>query len=342
MPLLSIIRRCFGKRHAPVRFQSPEPIPHRSHWRVLRWMLFRRPSPYPEVSVNRDVPCLDNGVEPGHWKVTLVNHATFLIRLHGLNLLTDPVWSERVSPLKWAGPKRKRPPGIPWEQLPTVDVVLISHDHYDHFDATTLQRLEERFHPLFLVPLGMKPLLMRHCGPHIRTQELDWWEAANLPTGGGAHVTVSLTPAKHYSGRSPFHGDANQSLWGGFFIRDQDGPGIYFAGDTAWTHAFQDIRARLGAPDLALLSIGAYKPEDFIATVHLTPGEAVQAFKALDAQQGMACHFGTWQLADDGYQEALDDFHAALKDADIDESRFIARDNGFTLLSANMAAHEAS
>lgn len=337
MSLRSLIQSRFrrpsaGEKRATERFSSPEPIPHRSHWRIIRWMLTRRPRPYPAVMENECHPRADAPVEPGQWEAVMVNHATILIRLHGLNVLTDPVWSDRVSPVSWMGPKRTRPAGIPWEELPQVHAVLISHDHYDHLDLPTLRRLEERFHPLFIVPLGLRPLLVRHCGAQARVRELDWWQSAILPSGGG-EATVTFTPSRHYSGRSPFHKDANRSLWGGFFLRETDGPGIYFAGDTGWTRFFAEIRDRLGAPDLAFLSIGSYLPEDLMAAVHLSPRDAVRAFKILRARRGMAFHFGTWQLADDGYQETLEDFREALEQEGVQESCFIAANNGFTLQS---------
>lgn len=337
MPLRSFIQSRFrrsssGENRGEERFLSPESIPRRSHWRIVKWMLTRRPRPYPAVTENACIPSLHVPVERGQWEAVMVNHATILIRLHGLNVLTAPVWSDRVSPVSWMGPKRKRPAGIPWDQLPQVHAVLISHDHYDHVDAPTLKRLEERFHPLFLAPLGLRSLLVRHCGAQAQIRELDWWQSAALPSGD-EEVTVTFTPARHYSGRSPFRGNANRSLWGGFFLRAADGPGIYFAGDTARTRFFAEIRDRLGPPDLALLSIGSYLPEDLMEAVHLSPHDAVRAFKTLRARQGMAFHFGTWQLADDGYQETLDDFREALEREGVQEASFIAPDNGFTLQS---------
>src|SRR6185503_7337082 len=179
------------------------------------------------------------------------------------NVLTDPVWSERVSPVSWAGPKRVRPPGLAFEQLPRIDVVLISHNHYDHLDLDTLRRLERAHQPLFVTCLGNRAFLAQHgLG---RVTELDWWDTA--PVGSGR---VLCTPAQHWSGRGL--SDRNRTLWGGFVIELADRT-VYFAGDTGYCAQFAEIRSRYGVVDVALLPIAAYKPRWFMREQHMNPDE---------------------------------------------------------------------
>lgn len=293
---------------------------------ILRWLKERRArGEYPETLQNAHRPQLAEKVQGREWEVTMVNHSTMLIRLAGLCVLTDPIWSDYTSPVQGVGPRRKRPVGIGWDALPKVDVCLLSHDHYDHFDVNTLRRLEERDHPLFIVPLGLKSLLEYHCGSGVRVEEKDWWQSVELPG-----LRVTLTPARHWSKRYHTAESANRSLWCGFWLQaGGSGPAIYFAGDSARTAWFGRIYKRLGAPHVALLPIGAYKP-DWIRAHHINPADAVQAMQDLHAPLAIGCHFGTWQLANEGYQETLDDLAAALRSAGIAPSRFPAAENGQT------------
>ena len=293
---------------------------------IWRWLRERRSrGSYPEVAENAHKPHLAEDVSGKAWEVTMVNHSTMLIRMAGLCVLTDPIWSDYTSPVQGVGPKRKRPVGLSWEELPRVDVCLLSHDHYDHFDVATLQRLEKRDHPLFIVPLGLKSLLESHCGKGLRIEEKDWWQSVELP-----QLRVTLTPARHWSKRYHTADSANRSLWCGFWLQAADsGPAIYFAGDSAWTMWFSRIREQLGSPHVALLPIGAYKPE-WIRAHHISPADAVRAMLALNAPLAIGCHFGTWQLANEGYQETLDDLAAALYAAGVEQSRFPAAANGQT------------
>ena len=197
---------------------------------VFRWLFRKRvKGHYPEVTTNRYTPELATTVDGRDWEITMVNHATMLIRVGGLNILTDPIWSDYTSPVQGVGPKRKRPVGIAWNDLPKIDVCLLSHDHYDHFDAATLTRLYRRDNPLFIVPLGLRSLLNYHTGGTPRCEEKDWWDSIAVTP----QVTITLTPALHWSRRYRHAEDSNRSLWCGFFMQVKDGPSVYFAGDTA-------------------------------------------------------------------------------------------------------------
>ncbi len=310
------------------RFYNPEPGHSYGDARAgARWLFSRHERrPYPIVEQNEHRPELAASIEPHEWEVTMVNHATMLIRLAGCTVLTDPVWSDYTSPIQGIGPKRTRPAGMAWEEVPHVDVCLLSHDHYDHFDVTSLQRLTERDNPLYVVPLGLASLLRYHCGEQVRVVELDWWQTTELTHGLRCHVV----PAYHWSRRYRTEATANRSLWCGFYLEGAGRPTIYYAGDTAMTRWFTEIRRRLGAPTLALLPIGAYKP-GWIRNNHISPADAVEAFGLLCAERALACHWGTWQLANEGWQETLDDLAAALAEAGVEPVRFRAPLNGQTL-----------
>lgn len=320
-------------------FYNPEETPQNygvgAAARWFRASMERRE--YPEVEENRFTPQLAPCVEGKDWEVTMINHSTLLIRAGGLNILTDPVWSNYPSPIPGFGPRRKRPAGLSMDALPKIHLCLISHDHYDHFDAASLKRLEESHHPLFIVPLGLKSLLQYHVGGHPRVEEKDWWEEVSV----SPNVTITLTPARHWSKRYRTEETANRSLWCGFTIKAAHGPSLYYAGDTARTKWFAEISKRLGPPDVAILPIGAYKP-DWIRTNHTSPGDAVEAFRTIGAKQAIACHFGTWQMAQEGYQETLDDLAAALQAAGVDPAFFIAPENGQTIRSQSSSSPSSS
>ena len=307
-------------------FYNAEPSTLYKSSNLLQWLSERhQKGDYPTVQQNTHQPQLAPSVDCQDWEVTMVNHSTMLIRTAGLNILTDPVWSDYTSPVQGFGPKRCRPAGIAWNELPKIDICLISHDHYDHYDADTLRQLAKEHNPLFIVPLGLGSLLKYHCGAHTRIIEADWWETVQH-----GELNITLTPAKHWSNRYRYTYTRNRSLWCGFYLASTTGPAIYFAGDSAKSDCFRQIRQRLGAPDVALIPIGAYKP-DWIRNGHISPAEAVEAFQHLQPRQAIACHFGTWQLANEGYQETLDDLTTALRQADIPQWQFIAPENGQTL-----------
>ena len=181
---------------------------------ILRWLKDRlHRGEYPDIERNAHTPQLAERVTGRDWEVTMINHSTMLVRLEDYTILTDPVWSDYTSPIQGIGPRRTRPPGIAWENLPHIDICLLSHDHYDHFDAHTLRLLEERDHPLFILPLGLRSLLEYHTNNGVRVEEKDWWESVELP-----RLTVHLTPARHWSKRYRTAETANRSLWCGFYL----------------------------------------------------------------------------------------------------------------------------
>jgi L-ascorbate metabolism protein UlaG (beta-lactamase superfamily) len=258
----------------------------------------------------------------GEIVVTFIGHATFLIQTAAANILTDPVYSERASPFTRVGPRRVRQPGVAFDDLPDISVVLLSHNHYDHCDLRTLRALDRRFHPLVVTPLNNGSLVGSAGIRRIR--EADWWQDAP-----GAALPILVTPAQHFSARGPF--DRNRALWSGFIVAAGDRR-IFFAGDSGYGPHFREIRERVGPIDIALLPIGAYEPRWFMQDIHMTPAEAVQAHLDLAARQTIAMHFGTFQLTPEGIDEPIVALEKALRESDVARERFRTLDVGESLL----------
>lgn len=301
------------------RFHNQGEVHSHEFGDILKWQLNRQKGPWREWT---DAPF---GAPPprrvgvGELRVTFINHATTLVQVDGLNILTDPVWSDRVGPLSWAGPMRRRPPGIRFEDLPPIDVVLISHNHYDHLDLPTLERIGKAFHPRFFVPLGNAQLFHRARLGNV--VEVDWWDSVRLRNG----VKLNAVPAQHRSNRGL--SDESVTLWAGYVIEGSQGY-TYFAGDTGFGPHYEQIRTRFGSPRLAILPIGAYRPEWFMSRVHMSPSDAVRAHQVLGATRSVGIHFGTFALADDGQDEPVEGLAAARQEAGLDEERFWVLDFG--------------
>jgi len=291
-------------------FRNPWPAAAPAGFReFLKWVLWERltqrrpkdpgPPPFPRVEPSFATP----RAAPDAVTVTWVGHATFLLQIGGLNVLTDPMWSERASPVQFAGPRRRTPPGFAFDTLPPIDLVLLSHNHYDHLDDITVRRLAERFPDArWLAPLGVGRGLTDRGARHVR--ELDWWDAECV-----ADLTVTSTPAQHFSGRG--FGDRDRSLWCGWALR-AGGRSVWFAGDTGYHPEFGAIGARCGPFELALLPVGAYEPRWFMRPVHMNPEDAVQAYR--DLRSGwragageytavVPMHWGTFKLTDEPMAE---------------------------------------
>ena len=299
---------------------------------VLRWK-WRSSEivPWPEnARPDAVAPLLPTAMDEREAAVTFVGHSTFLVQFaSGLNILTDPIWSERASPVAFAGPRRARPPALALGELPPVGLVLVSHGHYDHLDVPTLRQLDERFQPLFLTGLGNRAFLR---GKGLRrVEELDWWQSYNLgENGGGPNVT--FTPAQHWSARSATR--RNRPLWGGFWLAAVGVPSVYFTGDSGYGAHFGLIRERLGAPDLALVPIGAYEPRWFMRDQHMNPDDAVQAHLALGARRSVAMHFGTFRLTDEGIDQPAEALAASLRARGVDPAVFQIPRFGETIRAA--------
>ena len=253
--------------------------------------------------------------------LTWVGHATFLLQVAGLNVLTDPVFSRRVSPFSFAGPERLAPLGLSLAELPPIDLVLISHNHYDHLDDSAVKVLA-REHPgvTFVVPLGLKSWFAAR--GIERVLELDWWQDGAV---GDARVTA--LPAQHFSGRGPF--DRNATLWCSLLL-EVAGQRVYFAGDTGYSKDFADIGAAYPGIDLALLPIGAYEPNWFMRSVHVNPEEAVRMFQDLGAKHAAAMHWGTFRLTLEPLDEPPQRLAQALAKAGIEPERFFVMQHGET------------
>lgn len=304
------------------RFFNPSGPTGNTFSNFLKWRRTREPAPWPARVDNTARPALPGKVREGEAHITFINHCTFLIQLPGVNLLTDPVYSERVSPVTFAGPRRVRDPGLPWDGLPRVDAVLVSHSHYDHLDVATLERLHARFRPKFLTGLGNRALLEARGISDVT--ELDWWQTAD---SGSLGAEITFTPVQHWSSRTLL--DRNTTLWGGFHIR-HDALDLFFCGDAGYGGEFSAIRGRLGPPTLAMLPIGAFKPRWFMKPSHMAPDEAVQAHLDLGARQSLAMHFDTFPLADEGFGVAEDQLARAREKAGLPESTFPTQATGST------------
>jgi N-acyl-phosphatidylethanolamine-hydrolysing phospholipase D len=237
------------------------------------------------------IPALTaNAGEP---TVTWVGHSTLLVQLDSVNLLTDPQWSERASPVGFAGPRRLVPPGIPFGALPPIHIVVISHDHFDHLDRPTVERLAATHRPRFFVPLGMKAWFLENGITQV--DELDWWES-RVERG----LTVTCLPVQHWSQRGPW--DLNRRLWAGWAVTGQSRR-FFFAGDTAYYEGFKEIGARLGPFDLAAVAIGAYLPQSVMKSSHTTPEESLRVFADVRGTRFVAIHWGTFDLGDEPIDE---------------------------------------
>lgn len=275
---------------------------------LLRWKLAGQAAPWPaRVPVPQARPAA-RSLAP---VITMVGHATLLVQMAGLNILTDPVWSQRAGPFSVLGPRRAAPPGVAFADLPPIDAVLISHNHYDHFDIATLRRLHAAHAPLMVVPLGNDTIL-RRAVPGARIAAGDWYDEIPL----GARVSTILTPARHWSARGVR--DRFMALWAGHYLRG-GGTAVWFAGDTGYDGGmFRAMRSRLGAPGIALIPIGAYAPRWLMAPQHADPDDAVRIMQDMGARHALGMHWGVFRLTDEAREAPAAWLAAAAAAAGLD------------------------
>jgi L-ascorbate metabolism protein UlaG (beta-lactamase superfamily) len=279
------------------RFRTPGVAPRESGIaELIKWQTHRDHNVWPGYHDEPSGP--PHRVAPGQLRVTFINHATTLLQLDGVNVLTDPIWADRASPVSFIGPHRVRPPGIKFEELPPIDAVLLSHNHYDHLDLRTLRRLQRQFpHLQIFAGLGNRAFLESKGLSQVH--ELDWGQSLQV-----GEVTVRSVKNQHFSNRGLF--DADHTLWTAWVLEGQHGGKAYFAGDTGYGPHFKEVGDAQGPFRLAVLPIGAFRPEWFMSPIHQSPEQAVQAAIDLRARTAIPMHFGTFDLADDGETEAVE------------------------------------
>lgn len=303
-----------------VQFDNLEPFPDKNFLKVLRWRFSRL-----STAANWPKKVEQTFFEPvsvrsKSLQAAVLGHSTALVQMDNLNILTDPHFSKRASPVSWAGPARVTQPGIPFNKLPPIDVVVISHNHYDHLDIPSLKRLRAAFNPTILVGLGTAELLEKHGISNV--VEMNWWESIELN-----QVMFHMVPVQHWSARGLF--DKRRALWGGYVI--EGSKKVFFAGDTGYGKVFKMIGERYGAMDLSLIPIGAYAPRHFMKNAHINPEEAVKILLDTGSKKALGVHFRTFHgLTDEAIDQPAIDLRAAMRAYSVAEEDFIAPQFGRT------------
>ncbi len=286
------------------------------HFLLWRFGYYKEKIPFAPLPEGFEYPNPCEQIDQDKPSVTWVNHSTFWVRAYGKNLLVDPIWNNRCSPLPFLGPKRCHPPSPALDTFESLDCVIITHDHYDHLDRYTIRRLHER-HPeiLWVTAKGVKKWFGRHF-PKAHVQELSWWENFKFDT-----MTFTAVPAQHFSGRGFF--DHNRTLWMGCVVEFDEGKRVYFTGDTGYNDFdFKEIRKKFPEMDLSLIPIGVYRPRTFMQAVHVNPIESVQIHTDVGSKLSIAGHFGTFRLSSEDMDRPPYDLFCALEKSEVSHEKF--------------------
>ncbi len=301
----------------------------KSFGEFLRWNLMESSESWPDSFPSPHAPpspALLQDRQNDRVRIVYVGHASFLVQAQGHNILFDPVWSERVSPVSFAGPKRFNPPGIAFDDLPPIDTIVITHNHYDHLDAVTIGRLWNKFKPRIVTPLGNDTVLKKEVfsGAYtlpsgLRIDAVDWGQTTEI----GSHLKLHAVPSLHWSARGMR--DRRHALWASFVL-ETPAHRLYCVGDTGFGDGvqFRAIQEKFGAVDMALLPIGAYEPRWFMKGQHMNPADAVAAFELLGAKRALGHHWGTFKLTNEGIERPAQDLGLALAEKGVDPARFVA------------------
>ena len=288
---------------------------------VLKWSWERRGKRVETFEFETKEPNYQKIYKNEELMITWIGHESFLYQNKDINILTDPHFTERASPLRFTGPKRYMAPGMKIDDLPDIDVVTISHSHYDHLDYGTVKSLSEKFkNILFVVPLGLKEWFEDKGIYNVK--ELDWWESTKVQ-----RTAITFAPVQHWSARGLF--DRNESLWGAWHFKNNSHSFIHL-GDTGYTNDFKEIRKKLGPVDLAAIPIGAYEPRWIMEFSHMNPEEAVMSYFDLEATEAVGMSWGTFILTDEPVTEPLEKLNEALQRYDLSESDFFTLSHGET------------
>ncbi len=296
---------------------------------VLLWKLgwFSDPAEQKHVPKNCIYPPIIDAFDPEKPSLTWINHDSFLIKYAGLHILTDPIWNKRCSPFPFMGPKRTHPPAMGLEELPRIDFVLISHNHYDHLEKSTVKKLFQANPEIqWIVPQGLKGWFYKQ--GISKVIELSWWEQCHPPSS--IPIKVTAVPAQHFSGRRL--GDKNKSLWVGFIVEFDKSKTLYFAGDTGYNPIhFKEIGNRWKNIDLSLIPIGCYIPRKFMSAIHIDPEQAVALHKEVGSKLSIGMHWKTFQLGDEKPHQPPYDLHLALQKSALDPATFRALEPGYAI-----------